>query len=305
MIFWLFLCLGLIIANDQNLPDLDIIKKLIKKKQSKIDTSKIKIDPNKGINLNFIPSNPSKGRVSDYTISDVRIEDIKKAAKSFDVDNILDNEIAILETSKGTIKIKLFNNKAPNHCLNFKKLCNSRFYDKTSFHRVYRDFMIQGGDILSRDNTRSNDGEGSPGWSIDAELNDISHKRGIVSMARGNSLNSAGSQFFICVKDSPWLDGKYTVFGEVVEGMDVVDRISMSPTDRDLALQQSHLSIPPSESDNHSWIKILDNETKKEIYFKIPLGDNATSYSDKIKKEIRSRNPYRRIEINQARVQVE
>ena len=305
MIFWLFLCLGLIIADNQNLPDLDIIKKLTKKKQSKVDTSKIKIESNKGINLNFIPANPSKGRVSDYTISDIRIEDIKKAAKSFDVDNILDNEIAILETSKGIIKIKLFNNKAPNHCLNFKKLCNSRFYDKTSFHRVHRDFMIQGGDILSRDNTRGNDGEGSPGWSIDAELNDISHKRGIVSMARGNSLNSAGSQFFICVKDSPWLDGKYTVFGEVFEGMDVVDRISMSPTDRDLALQQSYSSIPSSELDNHDWIKILDNETKKEIYFKIPLGDNATSYSDKIKKEIRSRNPYRRIEINQARVQVE
>ena len=83
--------------------------------------------------------------------------------------------------------------------MNFKKLCNSGFYDKTSFHRVIKDFMIQGGDILSRDSNRENDGTGSPGWTVKSEFSSLKHKRGIVSMARSNDPNSAGSQFFICV----------------------------------------------------------------------------------------------------------
>ena len=119
-----------------------------------------------------------------------------------------------------------------------------------------------------RDNLRDNDGTGSPGWAINSEFNDISHKRGILSMARSLSdTNSAGSQFFICVKDSPWLDGKYTVFGEVLEGMEV-DRISNSPTDRDLALQLAYSTIPINESDEKQWIKIFDYDTKKDIFFK-------------------------------------
>ena len=93
MILRLFLCLGFIMTSNQNPPDLDFIKSFIKKKQSKIDTSKIKINPNKGINLNFIPADPSKGRVSENTISDIRIEAIKNAAKLFHVDDILNNEI--------------------------------------------------------------------------------------------------------------------------------------------------------------------------------------------------------------------
>ena len=125
-------------------------------------------------------------------------------------------------------------------------------------------------------------------------------------MARSpKDIDSAGSQFFICVKDSPWLDGQYTVFGEVIEGIEVVDRISKAPTDRDLALQYSYASIPQDEELKDNWIKVFDNDTRKEIFFKIPLGENKTSYSDKMRKEIRSRNPYRRIEINQARVKVE
>jgi len=288
----------------QDSANLDILKNLIQKR--KIDTSKIEIDFNKGMNINFIPQEQGKNRLSDYIISDIRIEEIKSKAKDFEVSNLLDNEIVFIETSKGIIKIRLFNDIAPNHCLNFKKLCNSGFYDKTSFHQIIPDFMIQGGDILTRDNIRDNDGTGSPGWKIDSEFSDISHTRGVVSMARSLSdPNSAGSQFFICVKDSPWLDEKYTIFGEVIEGIEVVDKISTAPTDRSLALQQSRIKIPLDEKDNKSWIKILDHETRKEIYFKIPLGENKTSYSDKMKKEIRSRNPYRRIEIEKARVKVE
>ena len=303
MIFFLILFLSVTIASQDSI-DLGIFKNFIQKRKK--NTSKIKIDFNKGINMNFIPKDPSKNRISDHIISDSKIEEIKNKAKEFEVFNVLDNEIVFIETSKGLIKIKLFNNIAPNHCLNFKKLCNSGFYDKTSFHQVNPDFMIQGGDILSRDNKRDNDGSGSPGWKIDSEFNEISHKRGILSMARSlNDPNSAGSQFFICVKDNPWLDGKYTAFGEVIDGMEVVDKISSSPTDRDLALQSSSLSIPSDEKKADNWITVLDHETRKEIYFKIPLGENKTSYSNKIKKEIRSRNPYRRIEINKARVKVE
>ena len=299
---FLFLISAMILSNS---PDLDIIKNLVKKKKANIDTSEIKIDFNKGVSMDFIPKDPNKNRLSEYVISDAKIEEIKKIARDFNVSSISDGDIVIIETSKGLIKIKLFNDVAPRHCLNFKKLCNSGFYDKTSFHQVASDFMIQGGDILSRDNKRDNDGTGSPGWTIDAEFNNISHKRGVLSMARGTDVNSAGSQFFICVQDSPWLDGKYTAFGEVIDGMDVVDKISTSPTDRDLALQTSRLSLSEDEKNSDDWIKILDYETRKEIYFKIPLGHNQTSYADKMKKEIRSKNPYRRVEITKARVKVE
>ena len=304
MIFFLILFLSIALAEEES-PDLNILKNLIKKRNIKIDTSKIKVDLNKGVNMNFIVD-PSKNRLSDKIISDVRIQEIKDIAKNFNVSELVDGEIVLMETTKGLIKIRLFNDVAPNHCLNFKKLCNSGFYDKTSFHQVFSDFMIQGGDILTRDKDRNNDGTGSPGWSIDAEFNDIQHKRGVLSMARSpKDVNSAGSQFFICVKDSPWLDGQYTVFGEVVDGIEVVDRISKAPTDRDLALGYSYSSIPKGEELHHDWIQIFDNDTRKEIYFKIPLGDNKTSYSDKMRKEIRSRNPYRRIEINQVRVKNE
>ncbi|MDH4184557.1 MAG: peptidylprolyl isomerase, partial [Nitrospinota bacterium] len=107
------------------------------------------------------------------------------------------------------------------------------FYDGTTFHRVIPGFMIQGGDPNSKDaGNRSLHGTGGPGYTVPAEFNARSHKRGIVSMARSQSPDSAGSQFFICVADSVFLDGKYTVFGEVVEGMDVADKIVAEPRDR-------------------------------------------------------------------------
>nr|NIQ03473.1 peptidylprolyl isomerase [Nitrospinaceae bacterium]NIR57366.1 peptidylprolyl isomerase [Nitrospinaceae bacterium]NIS87818.1 peptidylprolyl isomerase [Nitrospinaceae bacterium]NIT84688.1 peptidylprolyl isomerase [Nitrospinaceae bacterium]NIU46867.1 peptidylprolyl isomerase [Nitrospinaceae bacterium] len=124
-------------------------------------------------------------------------------------------EVAVIETSKGTIEISFFEDKAPGHVENFKKLAQKGFYNDTTFHRVIPGFMIQGGDPNSKDEDRSNDGFGGPGYTIDAEFNDISHDRGIVSMARSRDPNSAGSQFFIVVKDSHFLDGKYTVFGKV------------------------------------------------------------------------------------------
>ncbi|MBW5378220.1 peptidylprolyl isomerase, partial [Brachyspira pilosicoli] len=106
-----------------------------------------------------------------------------------------------------------------------KKLANEGFYNGTLFHRVIPGFMIQGGDPLSKQPNRALHGTGGPDFVIPAEFNDVSHKRGICSMARSQNINSAGSQFFICVADSPFLDGQYTVWGEVIKGMDTVDKI--------------------------------------------------------------------------------
>lgn len=134
-------------------------------------------------------------------------------------------DVAIINTSLGQIIFKFYPKDAPNHVANFKKLAQSNFYDNTTFHRVIPGFMIQGGDPNSKDNDRSNDGTGGPGYTIKAEFNTRKHLRGTVSMARSQDPDSAGSQFFICVDTQSFLDGKYTVFGQVIEGMDVVDSI--------------------------------------------------------------------------------
>lgn len=149
------------------------------------------------------------------------------------------NEKAVIETTLGTIELEFFPDVAPKHVENFKKLARQGFYDSTTFHRVIPGFMIQGGDPNSKDEDRSNDGTGGPGYSVDAEFNNRPHKRGILSMARSSDPNSAGSQFFICVADANFLDGKYTVFGQVTKGMDVVDKIVAVPRDkRDNPLQK-------------------------------------------------------------------
>ena len=127
--------------------------------------------------------------------------------------------------------IEFFPDKAPGHVENFIKLANDGYYDGTTFHRVIPGFMIQGGDPNTKSDDRSSHGQGGPGYTINAEFNDISHVRGIVSMARTNDPNSAGSQFFIVVSDSLFLDKQYTVFGKVVEGMDVADKIVNVPRD--------------------------------------------------------------------------
>ncbi len=139
---------------------------------------------------------------------------------------------AVIETKFGNIELTFFPGVAPNHVYNFIELAKKEFYDGTIFHRVIPGFMIQGGDPNSKDMDRSRHGMGSPGYTLKDEFNDRPHKRGTLSMARSSYPDSAGSQFFICVADSPWLDGKYTVFGEVVSGMDVADKIVNQPKDR-------------------------------------------------------------------------
>jgi peptidyl-prolyl cis-trans isomerase B (cyclophilin B) len=138
---------------------------------------------------------------------------------------------AVIETKFGKIKIKFFPEVAPNHVNNFIELTRKGFYDTTTFHRVIPDFMIQGGDPNSKNHDKSTHGIGGPGYALKAEFNDTPHKRGTLSMARSASPDSAGSQFFICVADSPFLDRLYTAFGEVVSGMDVVDKIVSQPKD--------------------------------------------------------------------------
>ena len=131
----------------------------------------------------------------------------------------------VIETKFGNIELRLLPEVAPGHVDNFLKLAREGFYDGTTFHRVIPGFMIQGGDPNSRSTDKRTHGMGGPGYTIDAEFSDRPHRRGALSMARSANPNSAGSQFFICVADSSFLDGQYSVFGEVVSGMDVVDTI--------------------------------------------------------------------------------
>jgi len=140
---------------------------------------------------------------------------------------------AILETKFGNITLKFFPDVAPGHVKNFLDLAKKGSYDKTVFHRVIPGFMIQGGDPISKDPAqRRAYGTSGPGYTIPAEFSDRQHKRGTLSMARTNDPNSAGSQFFICVADSPFLNKQYTVFGEVVSGIEAVDKIVSQPRDR-------------------------------------------------------------------------
>lgn len=139
---------------------------------------------------------------------------------------------ATLETSFGNIVFELSPNIAPETVRNFTKLAKSNFYDGTLFHRVIPGFMIQGGDPNTKTPNKSKWGMGGPGYTIKAEFNSRSHLRGIVSMARANDPNSAGSQFFIVTTDSTFLDKQYTVFAEVVKGMDVADKIVNLPRDK-------------------------------------------------------------------------
>lgn len=126
----------------------------------------------------------------------------------------------------GDIYIELFTDIAPKHAANFDELVAKQFYDGTAFHRVIPNFMIQGGDPNSRNGDPNTWGMGDPSQKrVQAEFSKIAHKRGIISAARSQDPNSASSQFFICVADSPWLDGQYSVYGQVLSGMDVADKI--------------------------------------------------------------------------------
>src|ERR1041384_4949192 len=160
---------------------------------------------------------------------------------------------AKIKTKHGDISIEFFQDAAPKTVENFKKLATSGFYDNLIFHRIVPGFVIQGGDPNTKSNSnRSNWGTGGPGWNVKAEFNNNKHSRGVLSMARSSNPDSAGSQFFIVLKDANFLDGQYTVFGKVISGMDdVVDKIASLKTES---------ADAPVDADRAKMIKVTVSE---------------------------------------------
>ena len=148
----------------------------------------------------------------------------------------------------GEIVLRFYHDVAPGHVKNFTDLAKKGFYNGTTFHRVIPGFMIQGGDPNSKSPDRNMHGMGGPGYKVKAEFNSKPHKRGVLSMARANEPDSAGSQFFICVADANFLDWQYTAFGEVVSGMDVADKVvNMKRDGRDNPLERVELTVAITE----------------------------------------------------------
>ncbi len=142
-------------------------------------------------------------------------------------------EVAVINTTEGEMSIALWSDVAPKTVENFKKLAQKEFYNGTCFHRIIKSFMIQGGDPLTKDPSKESSwGTGSPGYSIKAEFSDKHHERGVLSMARGGDPDSAGSQFFICTGDAGFLDHKYTAFGKLIKGDDVLEKIASTPVEQ-------------------------------------------------------------------------
>ncbi len=140
------------------------------------------------------------------------------------------NEVAVIKTSDGDMVVQFWTDAAPNTIDNFKKLAQQDFYNGTTFHRIVKGFMIQGGDPNSKDPAKENSyGEGGPGYNIKAEFNEHSHDRGVISMARGPDPDSAGSQFFICLAPVHRLDHQYTTFGKLIKGDEVLEKIGDMP----------------------------------------------------------------------------
>ncbi len=143
------------------------------------------------------------------------------------------NEVAVIKTSEGEMVVQFWTDAAPNTIENFKKLARQGFYDGTIFHRIVKDFMIQGGDPNSKDPAKENSyGQGGPDYKIKAEFNDHPHDRGVISMARSADPDSAGSQFFICLEPVHRLDHQYTTFGKLIKGDDVLEKIGNIPVER-------------------------------------------------------------------------
>jgi len=151
----------------------------------------------------------------------------------------------MLKTKFGEMEIVLFPDLAPKHVESFLKLAQSGFYNGTIFHRILPGFMIQGGDPLTKDPANRNRfGTGGPGYTVPAEFSKVAHEKGILSAARTQDPNSAGSQFFIMVAKAPHLDGQYTVFGEVLKGVEVADTIVKQPRDlKDTPVERIEMTI--------------------------------------------------------------
>ena len=170
----------------------------------------------------------------------------KVRSKTFTQEEIklMEASKAIVHTAFCDITLKFFPKLAPNHVNSFIELTKTGFYNGTIFHRVIPGFVIQGGDPNSKSHDKTRHGMGGPDYRLKAEFNSKPHTRGTLSMARSSHPDSAGSQFFICVSDVHSLDEKYTVFGEVTQGMDVVDKIVSVPRDgRDNPLKRVEIKV--------------------------------------------------------------
>ncbi|MFN2508568.1 MAG: peptidylprolyl isomerase [Chthoniobacterales bacterium] len=163
------------------------------------------------------------------------------------------NEVAIIKTSEGEMVAEFWPDVAPETVANFKKLAREGFYDGTAFHRVIKGFMIQGGDPLTKDESKqARWGTGDPGYKVKAEFNSKPHEKGVLSMARSQDPNSAGSQFFICHARVAHLDRQYTAFGKLIKGEDVLEKIATTPTttpDRPVKrMNVENIKIVPADS---------------------------------------------------------
>ena len=169
-----------------------------------------------------------------------------------------DQKVAVISTKFGDMVVEFFPDVAPKHVENFQILAEEGYYNSTTFHRVIPGFMIQGGDPNSKDLDRMNDGTGGragkffgigrendpESWTVPAEFNDTPHQRGTLSMARSQNIDSGSSQFFICHDNAPFLDGQYTVFGQLISGIEVVDEIVNSERDpRDNPLDRVEMTV--------------------------------------------------------------
>src|SRR5436309_958867 len=150
------------------------------------------------------------------------------------------NEVAVIKTNEGDMVVQFWTDAAPNTIENFKKLARQGFYDGTIFHRIVKDFMVQGGDPNSKDPAKENIyGQGGPDYKVKAEFNDHPHDRGVISMARSADPDSAGSQFFICLAPVRRLDHQYTTFGKLIKGENVLEKIGNTPVERNSQGEQS------------------------------------------------------------------
>lgn len=182
-------------------------------------------------------------------------EGVKSQAKTLDT-----NEVAVIQTVKGQMVVEFWSDAAPNTIENFKKLARSGFYDGTAFHRIISGFMIQGGDPLTKDpNQSARWGTGDPGYKIKAEFNGHKHQFGVLSMARSQSPDSAGCQFFVCLGDAAYLDYKYTTFGRLIKGDEVLRALGSVSVEDD---GHGNRSRPVDRAGIES-IKIVDRSTLK------------------------------------------
>ncbi len=196
--------------------------------------------------LELVYSSPSFNNKNSTTVFGIFIykikEDVEKKeidydARADEISSRLGNgtyailNLSINREDAGAVVIQLLRDVAPKTVSNFVGLAEKGFYDGLKIHRVVKDFVIQGGDPNTRDKPRESWGLGGPGYTIEAEISNMTHARGVVAMAHPGDPNLAGSQFYIVVKDAPHLDGEYTIFGRVIEGMEIVDRINNIPVD--------------------------------------------------------------------------